>query len=532
MALPDLTGINIEDSYQRVVHTDGTNYYDGTGSLLNIGDGASDFPYTGSAIISGALNVIGEFTASGFNYPTVAGNEGEAIVIDQDGNLVFASPKAITERVKNISGGPLLKGTPVHATSSGTQGNIVGVIVADASDPEKMPATYVLNEDLADEVEGEALVTGFIQGVDTRGLTEGEIVYVAEGGGWTQTKPTGSGLIQNLGIVTKVAQNGSGVVLGAGRSNDVPNLPQGYTWVGNSDSVATPTLLSSVLVETASYALYAISASHEITYELSSSYAETASYAGNFEVEGNIVPTTHLNSNLGNDDNYFLTASIGHVRTFDSTIEFVDPVTKAQKGTLQVTDSGLEVKGATNALTTISASNAKVTNKLQAGSVSADTYIGLPDLDEWSGTFTGSAEITGSLTVEGPLTITGSQLITEDITSSGTLRAKVKSFDIEHPTKPGKRLVYGALEGPEHGVYCRGRANELKVKLPPEWSKLIVPSTITVQISSAGKFQPIYFKEFISNWLYFGCDSDITEYDFFWEIKGARADVPKLKTTQ
>jgi len=92
--------------------------------------------------------------------------------------------------------------------------------------------------------------------------------------------------------------------------------------------------------------------------------------------------------------------------------------------------------------------------------------------------------------------------------------------------------VYGALEGPEHGVYCRGRANELKVKLPPEWSKLVVPSTISVQITSAGKFQPIYFKEFISNWLYFGCDSDITEYDFFWEIKGARADVPKLKTTQ
>ena len=289
------------------------------------------------------------------------------------------------------------------------------------------------------------------------------------------------------------------------------------------------------LPPSSSYAItasYALSASHEITYELSSSYAETASYAGNFEVEGNIVPTAHLISNIGNDDNYFRTASIGHVRTFDSTIEFVDPTTKAQKGTLVVTDSGLEVKGATNALTTISASNAKITNKLQAGSVKASTYIGLPDLDDWNGTFTGSAEITGSLTIEGPLTITGSQLITEDIISSGTLRAKVKSFDIEHPTKLGKRLVYGALEGPEHGVYCRGQANELKVKLPPEWSKLIVPSTITIQISSVGKFQPIYFKEFISNWLYFGCDSDITEYDFFWEAKGARADVPKLKTTQ
>jgi len=303
----------------------------------------------------------------------------------------------------------------------------------------------------------------------------------------------------------------------------------GINILDGTGSIFTPLTASHAV--TASYAEYAVSASHEIIKEVSSSYAETSSYANGFTLEGNLVPTAHLTSNLGSDDNYFLTASVGHVRTFDSTIEFVDPTTKATKGSLRVTDNGLEVKGASNTLTTISASNATITNKLKAGSINATQYLNLPDF-EWNGILTGSAEITGSLTIEGPLTITGSQLITEDITSSGTLRAKVKSFDIEHPTKLGKRLVYGALEGPEHGVYCRGRANELKVKLPPEWSKLIVPSTITVQISSAGKFQPIYFKEFINNWLYFGCDSDITEYDFFWEVKGARADVPKLKTTQ
>ena len=110
---------------------------------------------------------------------------------------------------------------------------------------------------------------------------------------------------------------------------------------------------------TASHAEYAVSASHEIIKEVSSSYAETSSYANGFTLEGNLVPTTHLTSNLGSDDNYFLTASVGHVRTFDSTIEFVDPTTKATKGSIVVTDNGLEVKGATNALTTISASNAK-----------------------------------------------------------------------------------------------------------------------------------------------------------------------------
>jgi hypothetical protein len=41
MALPDLTGLNIEDTYQRVLHTDGTYIWDGTGSLVTL-------QYTGS----------------------------------------------------------------------------------------------------------------------------------------------------------------------------------------------------------------------------------------------------------------------------------------------------------------------------------------------------------------------------------------------------------------------------------------------------------------------------------------------------
>jgi len=57
----------------------------------------------------------------------------------------------------------------------------------------------------------------------------------------------------------------------------------------------------------------------------------------------------------------------------------------------------------------------------------------------------------------------------------GTLRATTKSFDIPHPTKSNHRLVYGCLEGPENGVYIRGKAsgkNLVTVNLPEYWSKL------------------------------------------------------------
>ena len=34
-----------------------------------------------------------------------------------------------------------------------------------------------------------------------------------------------------------------------------------------------------------------------------------------------------------------------------------------------------------------------------------------------------------------------------------------KSFVIDHPTKPDKKLQYASLEGPEHSVYLRGRSH-------------------------------------------------------------------------
>jgi hypothetical protein len=76
------------------------------------------------------------------------------------------------------------------------------------------------------------------------------------------------------------------------------------------------------------------------------------------------------------------------------------------------------------------------------------------------------------------------------VDANGNLRATTKSFDIEHPTKPGKRLVYGVLEGPEHGVYHRGTVEgkgKLTVELPEYWSKL-VGADYSIQLTSWGNY--------------------------------------------
>ena len=127
-----------------------------------------------------------------------------------------------------------------------------------------MPGFAVANQDINSNASGQAIISGKIKDIDTSGLTAGSNVYVDLNGGYTGTKPTGSSLIQNIGIVGKVnATEGELIILGAGRSNDVPNISPGYIWIGNSDSVATPTATSS------------------IQNVISSSYASTASYVEN-----------------------------------------------------------------------------------------------------------------------------------------------------------------------------------------------------------------------------------------------------------
>ena len=161
---------------------------------------------------------------------------GLGITTDYDdtaGTLTIDSD-TIEELCKNGTGSTILKGTPVYQT--GTAGNAMVIAPADASSAATMPAVGVLSQDLAAAAEGSLILMGRISGVDTSAFSEGDVIYVASGGGYTNVRPTGQSiLVQNLGRVTKVhASNGGGVIMGAGRSNDVPNLTDGNIFIGNA----------------------------------------------------------------------------------------------------------------------------------------------------------------------------------------------------------------------------------------------------------------------------------------------------------
>jgi len=102
----------------------------------------------------------------------------------------------------------------------------------------------------------------------------------------------------------------------------------------------------------------------------------------------------------------------------------------------------------------------------------------------------------GPVNINGPLNVT--QIITTPkiIASYGafsSVAAPFKKFDIPHPNKSGMRLRHACLEGPEIGVYCRGRllGNDV-IDLPEYWRGLVNYDTITVHLTSHNKFQKLY----------------------------------------
>lgn len=77
--------------------------------------------------------------------------------------------------------------------------------------------------------------------------------------------------------------------------------------------------------------------------------------------------------------------------------------------------------------------------------------------------------------------------------------APFKLFDIPHPSKEGHRLIHSCLEGPEIGVYYRGRLKGSNyIDLPDYWKKLIDVETITVNLTPHGNYQELYYE--ISDW--------------------------------
>ena len=149
---------------------------------------------------------------------------------------------------------------------------------------------------------------------------------------------------------------------------------------------------------------------------------------------------------------------------------------------------------------------------------------------------TGNIDVTGTVYTDSIMSSSSNQDITLDpsgtggVVVNGAFSATTKSFDIEHPTKPGHRLRYGVLEGPEHAVYVRGRLTGVNsFELPDHWTGLVDDTTITVQLTAIGERQSLRVGSIQDNTVTVVNDVD-ANIDCYYFVQATRKDTARLET--
>jgi hypothetical protein len=119
---------------------------------------------------------------------------------------------------------------------SGHSGNKPEVSLARSDSSSTMPAFGFVTANISAEAEGYITTSGLIKGISTNAFSLGDTVYVSDStaGSVSNSAPTGTSLIQNIGKVVRVdASNGEIMVGGSGRTNATPNLSEGKFFIGN-----------------------------------------------------------------------------------------------------------------------------------------------------------------------------------------------------------------------------------------------------------------------------------------------------------
>jgi trimeric autotransporter adhesin len=311
----------------------------GSSTFTNIGPavftGTSTFTnITASGNISASATITANtLTASGLIYPSTDGTDGQAIITDGAGNLSFAT--STTEKlhlqVRNDDDVDIPAGTPIYSTGEIGGSERINVKIASGSDASKMPAIGIAETTLTTTggtKDGFAIINGIyntnvtpVSGTPVLGSN----VYVHASGGLTTIKPSGSTLIQNIGIILKT--NGTVIqgmkVSSIDRTNDVPNLLENQIFFGSGSNQSQQIHISGALDQTiinnitasgnisSSGIVYGTTGSFSylqgnspITVGDSVTFQQSITASGNISASGTITATsasfTHISGTISN----------------------------------------------------------------------------------------------------------------------------------------------------------------------------------------------------------------------------------------
>jgi hypothetical protein len=456
----------------------GSVTFDGTGNTTLNATIAANSVALGSDTTG---NYVGDVQASGSGI-SIIGTAGEGPTLTVNSNATAtnaASTLVFRDSSGNFSAGTItattFSGNATTATSAGTAGTAVNAGSAGTSVTAGSAGTSV---------------SAGTAGTATNAGSAGTSVTAGSAG--TATNAGSAGTATNAANTNVVLDTTTQIFLTGSRSNaSIGNTPRyvlsGVSALGNT--VTATTFSGNATTATVAGQAGKWIASRTVTFA-------TGDVTGSFSIDGtadvsNVALTIGANSvALGTDTtgDYVanLLAGSGIATTGATSGEGIvhtvslknaasltnNTVPKWVTSSTQFADSAIVDDG-----TTVAVSRATT---LTSSALTNGTYLTIT-------TAAGDDNSTSDFFIRG---LNSSSTSKFSIDANGNLRATTKSFDIEHPTKPGMRLVYGVLEGPEHGVYHRGTVEgkgKIVVELPEYWH-LLAGNNYSIQLTTWGNY--------------------------------------------
>lgn len=194
-------------------------------------------------VFDGAFHINSNEADSAYATANTINDTADILRAEMADSASLAFTTKVCDTVKNVTGVALGALTPVYVT--GENAGYITVDSAKSSSAATMQSMGVLPAAISNGQVGLVVNFGKITDINTSAWAIKDHLYVASDGGLTDTKPTGTNLIQSVAIVVRDhASEGTIEIMGAYRTNDVPNIPSTNFWVGNGSAVATPVAMS------------------------------------------------------------------------------------------------------------------------------------------------------------------------------------------------------------------------------------------------------------------------------------------------
>jgi len=162
---------------------------------------------------------------------------------------------------------------------------------------------------------------------------------------------------------------------------------------------------------------------------------------------------------------------------------------------------------ASHALTAVTASHAISASYAVSASVEVFKELSSSLADTASFAQSGRGLFTGSFSASNFTFDGGTLVVSGNVFVDGTLDAATKNFRIQHPSMEGYYLIHSSLEGPERGIYYRGKLKTNNIiHLPDYWEDLTDDTDITVQLTPIGNACQHFVKSVSKKEIEVGCD--------------------------